>query len=230
VTANKGAAVEAESSEADASTGVGSSTALPPSPRGRRTRQKLIDAAVVVFERDGFLNARIADISEEAGVAHGSFYTYFPSKEEVLRQAALELQEQMLAETRVGLSKLAPKASYRERVRASNSLFLLSYQRHAAMIATIDQVATFNDETREIRREARRDFVERTRRGIETLIAKGLAAPDLDPMYLANALGSMVERAAYIWFCVGEPCDFDEAVDTLTEVWVRAVRLADEAG
>jgi AcrR family transcriptional regulator len=211
------------------SSGSTPTTDLPRSPRGRATRQRLIDAAVVVFERDGFLNARIADIADEAGVAHGSFYTYFPSKEDVLRQAALDLQEQMLTETKRVMGEMPDHLTHRERIRIANAQFLESYRRHGAMIATIDQVATFNDETREIRRESRRQFVERTSRGIEHLVAEGLAEPGLDPLYVANALGSMVERAAYIWFCVGEPCDFDEAVDTLTTIWVRAIQLRDGA-
>jgi AcrR family transcriptional regulator len=43
--------------------------------RGRQTRDQLLDAARVVFERDGFLQARVAGICDEAGVSHGSFYT-----------------------------------------------------------------------------------------------------------------------------------------------------------
>ena len=39
-------------------------------------------AARRVFERDGFLDARITDITAEAGVAAGPFYTYFTGKED----------------------------------------------------------------------------------------------------------------------------------------------------
>ena len=48
-----------------------------------RTRQKLLDAARVVFERDGFHDARLADIVQEAQVATGTFYNYYNSKEEI---------------------------------------------------------------------------------------------------------------------------------------------------
>jgi len=46
--------------------------ARPLTGRGRRTRQRLVDAARVVFERDGFLNSRLVDITDEAGTAVGS--------------------------------------------------------------------------------------------------------------------------------------------------------------
>jgi AcrR family transcriptional regulator len=47
-------------------------------------RQLILDAAVRVFARDGYHTSRVGDIAEEAGIAHGLLYHYFPSKEEVL--------------------------------------------------------------------------------------------------------------------------------------------------
>ncbi len=48
-------------------------------------RQRILEAAVRVFAVRGYHAARVGDIAEEAGVAHGLLYHYFPSKEEVLR-------------------------------------------------------------------------------------------------------------------------------------------------
>jgi TetR/AcrR family fatty acid metabolism transcriptional regulator len=47
-------------------------------------RRVILDAAVRVFARKGFHTSRVGDIAEEAGVAHGLLYHYFPSKDEVL--------------------------------------------------------------------------------------------------------------------------------------------------
>lgn len=47
-------------------------------------RRRLLDAAVRVFARDGYHTSRVGDIAEEAGVAHGLLYHYFPSKDAVL--------------------------------------------------------------------------------------------------------------------------------------------------
>ena len=46
-------------------------------------RKQILDAAVRVFARSGYHGARVGDIAEEAGVAHGLLYHYFSSKEEV---------------------------------------------------------------------------------------------------------------------------------------------------
>jgi AcrR family transcriptional regulator len=48
-------------------------------------RRVILDAAVRVFARKGYHTSRVGDIAEEAGVAHGLLYHYFPSKEQVLQ-------------------------------------------------------------------------------------------------------------------------------------------------
>ena len=65
----------------------------PRSRKGVETRARLVAAAKEIFEQDGFLDARISDIAERAGLSHGSFYHYFDSKEEVFREVALEVDE-----------------------------------------------------------------------------------------------------------------------------------------
>ena len=65
------------------------------SRKGADTRARLVQAAKEIFERDGFLEARITDIAQRAGVSHGSYYHYFESKEQLFREVA-ELQEARL--------------------------------------------------------------------------------------------------------------------------------------
>jgi len=48
-------------------------------------RRQILEAAVRVFARNGYHGSRVGDIAEEAGVAHGLLYHYFPSKEAVLQ-------------------------------------------------------------------------------------------------------------------------------------------------
>jgi TetR/AcrR family fatty acid metabolism transcriptional regulator len=46
--------------------------------------QQIIDAAVRVFARKGYFNSRVSDIAREAGIAAGTIYLYFKTKEDVL--------------------------------------------------------------------------------------------------------------------------------------------------
>lgn len=63
----------------------------PPRVRSRErqredTRQRIYDAAMDIFRRDGFDVARVNDVAKAAGVSHGTFYFHFATKDEVLIQ------------------------------------------------------------------------------------------------------------------------------------------------
>ncbi len=62
-----------------------SSDKIPKTRRGRRTREKLLHAAEAEFGESGFADTSIASITQRAGVALGTFYVYFESKEEIFR-------------------------------------------------------------------------------------------------------------------------------------------------
>lgn len=61
------------------------SSRQPKTLRGKRTREKLLRAAEREFGELGFHAVGIGDITRRAGVALGTFYTYFESKEEIYR-------------------------------------------------------------------------------------------------------------------------------------------------
>jgi TetR/AcrR family fatty acid metabolism transcriptional regulator len=46
--------------------------------------QQIIDAAVRVFARKGYWSSRVSDIAREAGIAAGTIYLYFETKEDIL--------------------------------------------------------------------------------------------------------------------------------------------------
>ena len=62
-------------------TGTSTGAALP--KRGARTRRRLLDAAEQVFAELGYHEASIVKITEAAGVAQGTFYLYFDSKQAI---------------------------------------------------------------------------------------------------------------------------------------------------
>src|SRR5687767_13235005 len=57
-------------------------------------RRRIIDAAVEVFAEKGFFGARVSEIAERAGVADGTIYLYFKSKDDIL----ISLFEEKMAE------------------------------------------------------------------------------------------------------------------------------------
>lgn len=70
-------------------------TKQPRTARGARTRKALIDAAAVEFGEKGFHEGSISGITGRAGVALGSFYTYFDSKDAIFRALVKAMSEQV---------------------------------------------------------------------------------------------------------------------------------------
>ena len=60
-------------------------------------RRTILDAAVRAFAAKGYHACRVGDIAEEAGVAYGLVYHYFPSKESVLEAVFRETWGALLA-------------------------------------------------------------------------------------------------------------------------------------
>lgn len=63
----------------------------PVTPRGQRTRAKLLKAAESVFGEKGYERASIADITRKGGVALGTFYVYFPDKQSIFVEVVDDL-------------------------------------------------------------------------------------------------------------------------------------------
>jgi AcrR family transcriptional regulator len=207
-----------------------STDVAPPKPltsRGQRTRDQLVAAARTIFERDGFASARITDIADLAGVAHGTFYTYFDSKDEIFRELIVIVRDEMLRGDAAASD--APQA---ERVEApwasiarANRRYLATYRANHRLMVIWEQAATLNDEFQGTLGESRQQFTERAERKIRELQEQGVADATLDARYAAVALGAMVSKFAYIWFTGREVFDFEKAVQQLTRIWCAALGI-----
>ncbi|CAO5242367.1 Regulatory protein TetR [Frankia sp. AgKG'84/4] len=199
------------------------------SVKGMRTRARLIDAAKTIFERDGFLAARIIDITATAQVAPGTFYHYFESKEEIFREVA-QAQEQRLTAAEAGrAADDAADASIWERIRRSNRRYLERYREEAALMGVIEQVSRYDAHVNSARIATMKHFVSRAERTILRLQREGAADSRLDPSFAADALGAMVARLAELWLVQNyRHYDFEEAVEQMTLLWANALGLRPE--
>lgn len=67
---------------------------------GQKKRQRLLDAALRVFEERGFSHSKIEDIAGVAEVARTSFYFYFPTKDDVLALLLEEAETALISQWR----------------------------------------------------------------------------------------------------------------------------------
>jgi AcrR family transcriptional regulator len=185
----------------------------------------LLDAARRVFERDGYVDARVADIAGLAGVAHGTFYTYFDSKREVFRALMAEVRDQIAEAIAVPAGR--PNGVI-ARLDVANRRFLDVYRRNSRLMLLFEQVATIDPEIGGYRECSRVAHIDRIAGSIRRLQRRGLADPDLDPRTAAAALVSMLSNFAYHWLAMGDPFDEELAKRTLTRLWAGALALKEE--
>lgn len=70
--------------------------------RRERTRRRLVDAGRTLIAEHGVAGLRIQDITEKADIALGSFYNYFPTKDELVEAVVADSLTELGAETVVG--------------------------------------------------------------------------------------------------------------------------------
>lgn len=186
--------------------------------RTRATRDKIVQAARQVFEQDGFDAASVATMVTTAGVSRGTFYLYFDSKEAVLHAVLDGVQAEILK-----AQEIPDDFPPQEIIRGSTANFLTFYRDNARMMAVLESVASRDPEFRDTRLDMRRGAARRAERFIDTLQRSGQAATSLNSRYAAIALNGMIDRFAYVWFVLEADFEFDEAVDNLSELWMRAI-------
>jgi AcrR family transcriptional regulator len=214
--------------KASASDSIEETRSVPRSRKGVRTRARLVDAAKQVFERDGFLDARIVDIAETAGLAPGTFYHYFDSKEQIFREVAEAQEERLTSPPEDADPEVDDDQSPLGRIRRSNLRYLQRYRDEAALMGVIEQVSRYDEHVNAARMATMKHFVERAEKAVRQLQKDGLADTRLDPATAADALGAMVARFAELWLVQGyREYDFDKAVDQLTILWANALGLQD---
>jgi len=108
----------------------------PKTARGRRTLRQLLDAAADEFGEKGFHEASISQITQRAGVAIGSFYTYFDSKEEVFTALVRDLSAQVRDYV---APRISSQANQLDAEREGQQAFLEFAQAHKEIYRIIDE-------------------------------------------------------------------------------------------
>ncbi len=198
----------------------------PTTPRGVRTRAALVAAARVVFERDGFVGSRLTDITKEAGLSTGTFYTYFQSKDEIFTAVLEGVQDDMM---HPGMPHVADDDDPIAVIEASNRAYLLAYQRNGRLMELMHQVAAIDPKFLELRLLRGVRFAERNARRIRELQERGLADPTMDALMTSKALSGMVSRVA-LDVLVRADGDLETVLETVNKLWVNGLRLERSSG
>ncbi len=90
-------------------------------------RGSILQAARAVFARQGYANTVVDDIASEAGIAKGTLYLYFPSKEKIYLAALLEEARRLDADSRAAMGAAA---TWRDKLGAYLQVRLDYFEAH----------------------------------------------------------------------------------------------------
>lgn len=108
----------------------------PRTERGRKTLRLLLDAAAAEFGEKGFHESSVVSITQRAGVALGSFYTYFDSKDSLFRALVRDMSAQV--RQTVG-PVIAAESNRLEGERKGLAKFLSFVREHKELYRIIDE-------------------------------------------------------------------------------------------
>lgn len=159
---------------------------------------KIIDAAIKVFSRKGFYNARISDIAKEAQVADGTIYLYFNNKYDILISLFEEEIGKIILEVKLLIEQESdPRAMLQ--IFALHHLRMMEEKRELAEVLQME-LRQCNKFMREYRNTKFIEYVDI----VSAIVKKGMEMG----MFRANVLPGVFKRA------------FFGALDETARLWV----------
>jgi AcrR family transcriptional regulator len=182
-------------------------------------RQAIIEAAIRIFGREGFSATKIADIAAEAGVATGTLYNYFSSKEDIFLSILDDGRERLSAELHTRAKLEDPLLRMRELVRV---LFEFM-EEHGVLFTIYMQIGGGHPHFRRDANaadEAFRQFI--LTQFIAALIEAGeRVRRDYPPQTLAMALGGLINGCVIHWVEAGCQPGLRAQTDTIMDLFLH---------
>jgi len=184
-------------------------------------REAILRAATRVFARNGYFNSKVADIAGAAGVADGTVYLYFKSKEEILHS----IFDQNMAEAIVSARQLTEKLSDpREKLRRIAALHLerLGADRDLAVVFQVE----LRGSTKFMEEFSAAGFAEYLgllRAAFEEGQRRGLFRKELNAKVVAKILFGGLDEMATNWIISKRNYKLEPMADVVMEVFLNGV-------
>jgi AcrR family transcriptional regulator len=193
-------------------------------PKARRTVQSILDNARELFLDRGYASTSVEDITSAAGVSRATFWTYFATKQDVLRSLGENVEEEGLAIAR-NFADLPAGASLDE-VTGWVRAYLQFLDTYGAFINAAFQAAYTDPELRQWQLDTETGGAEALGKGLLQLQG-GKTSPGVDLAIQGLGILSMLERFWYQWRVGGLELDEDAVARSMAQlIWGAAQKPA----
>ena len=177
-------------------------------PRGSRTataakstisdkREAILRAATHVFARKGFFNSKVSDIATEAGIADGTVYLYFKSKDEILHYIFDRAMAHFIAEGKRELEKISGPVERLNRI-AELHLERLGADRDLAIVFQVELRGSTKF-MQEFSAAGFAEYLDIIKRTIEAGQKTGEFRGDIKPITCAKVLYGALDEMVTNW-------------------------------
>ena len=187
-------------------------------------RQELMDASVAIFNRKGIARTTVSDITEAAGVAKGTFYLYFDSKEQLLGALKERLVDEILEHASTQYARVGQEDWWALVDSVLESFVDFMLERSDMVYVLMQEGAGHNVD------EGANDVFAQCEAKVDAMFASGIQAgmeagafratdPEMMAKFFHHAIdGSLIHSILY-----GEPIDRDRFVTAAKELVRKAL-------
>jgi len=190
-------------------------------------REAILKAATQVFARNGFFQSQVADVARAAGVAAGTVYLYFRSKDDLLVSLFERTMREAIAEGRAALESVADP---RERLTCIAQLHLerLGRDRDLAVVFQVE----LRQSTKFMERFSStflRDYLGLIRDTLALGQGTGQFRQDINPTIAAKIFFGALDEMATNWMLSRRRYSLAAQADTIVDLFINGVAPRSEA-
>ena len=178
-------------------------------------------AATKVFARSGYFNAKVADVAREAGVADGTVYLYFKSKEEILRSIFDRNTTEAISEGREELAKIGDPREKLRRI-ARHHLERLGADRDLAVVFQVELRGTTKF-MEEFSAAGLAEYLGLIREVFEEGQAAGVFRRELKAKLVAKVLFGALDEMATNWILSRRRYKLAPMADEVLDIFLNGV-------
>jgi len=186
-------------------------------------REAILRAAVKVFAQKGFFNSKVADVAKEAGIADGTVYLYFKSKDEILHSVFDRAMEEFISE---GKREIADVAEPDKKLRKIAHLHLerLSADRNLAIVFQVELRGSTKF-MEEFSGGGFAEYLDIIRQTIAEGQRQGVFRKDLKPVICAKILYGALDEMVTNWILSKKSYPLAPMADEVLKVFFNGTKL-----
>jgi len=184
-------------------------------------REAILRAGVKVFAEKGYFNAKVADVARSAGIADGTVYLYFKSKDEILHSIFDQAMEKFISEGRRELAKIESPV---DRLRKVAELHLrrLGDDRDLAIVFQVELRGSTKF-MEEFSAAGFHEYLEVIRKTIEEGQKAGIFRNDIKPIVCAKVLYGALDEMVTNWILSKRSYPLEPMADEVLKIFLKGV-------